>query len=85
MRDMVERGEVDALVPERVWQETEKALREPKASEFLQQPAPVRRAEGHLPGNRRPVRRTATGPMASGDRHGRAYADGARSGRLAQR
>jgi len=35
MRAMVERGEVDALVAERVWQETEKALREPKASEFF--------------------------------------------------
>jgi tRNA nucleotidyltransferase (CCA-adding enzyme) len=36
MRAMVERREVDALVPERVWQETEKTLREPKASEFFQ-------------------------------------------------
>jgi tRNA nucleotidyltransferase (CCA-adding enzyme) len=35
MRAMVERHEVDALVAERVWQETEKALREPKASEFF--------------------------------------------------
>jgi tRNA nucleotidyltransferase (CCA-adding enzyme) len=35
MRAMVERGEVDALVAERVWQETEKALREPKAGEFF--------------------------------------------------
>jgi tRNA nucleotidyltransferase (CCA-adding enzyme) len=35
MRAMVERREVDALVPERVWQETEKALREPQAAEFL--------------------------------------------------
>ncbi len=35
MRAMVQRREVDALVPERVWQETEKALREPKASEFF--------------------------------------------------
>jgi tRNA nucleotidyltransferase (CCA-adding enzyme) len=35
MRSMVERGEVDALVAERVWQETEKALREPKAGEFF--------------------------------------------------
>jgi tRNA nucleotidyltransferase (CCA-adding enzyme) len=35
MRAMVERGEVDALVAERVWQETEKALRESKASEFF--------------------------------------------------
>jgi tRNA nucleotidyltransferase (CCA-adding enzyme) len=35
MRDMVERGELEALVPERVWQETEKALREPSAAEFF--------------------------------------------------
>src|SRR5579862_1501791 len=35
MRKMVEQGEVEALVPERVWQETEKALREPGASEFF--------------------------------------------------
>jgi tRNA nucleotidyltransferase (CCA-adding enzyme) len=35
MRSMVERGEVDALVSERVWQETEKALREASASEFF--------------------------------------------------
>jgi len=35
MRAMVERREVDALVPERVWQETEKALREPRAGEFF--------------------------------------------------
>jgi tRNA nucleotidyltransferase (CCA-adding enzyme) len=35
MRAMVERREVEALVPERVWQETEKALREPRSSEFF--------------------------------------------------
>jgi tRNA nucleotidyltransferase (CCA-adding enzyme) len=35
MRAMVARGEVDALVAERVWQETEKALRETQASEFF--------------------------------------------------
>jgi tRNA nucleotidyltransferase (CCA-adding enzyme) len=35
MRAMVERHEVRALVPERVWQETEKALREPRAAEFF--------------------------------------------------
>ena len=35
MRTMVERGEVDALVGERVWQETGKALREPSAGEFF--------------------------------------------------
>jgi tRNA nucleotidyltransferase (CCA-adding enzyme) len=36
MRSMVERGEAAALVPERVWQETEKALRESAASVFFQ-------------------------------------------------
>jgi tRNA nucleotidyltransferase (CCA-adding enzyme) len=35
MRTMVDRREVDSLVPERVWQETEKSLREPKAGEFF--------------------------------------------------
>jgi tRNA nucleotidyltransferase (CCA-adding enzyme) len=35
MRDMVARGEVDALVPERVWQETEKALHQPGAGAFF--------------------------------------------------
>jgi tRNA nucleotidyltransferase (CCA-adding enzyme) len=35
MHAMVERHEIDALVAERVWQETEKALREPRASEFF--------------------------------------------------
>ncbi len=35
MHAMVERGEIHALVPERVWQETEKALRELKAAEFF--------------------------------------------------
>src|ERR1700730_14640473 len=35
MRAMSARGEVDALVAERVWQETEKALREPGAIVFF--------------------------------------------------
>jgi tRNA nucleotidyltransferase (CCA-adding enzyme) len=35
MREMVARQEVDALVPERVWQETEKALRESAPSAFF--------------------------------------------------
>lgn len=35
MRAMVERGEVNALVAERVWQETDKALRESAAGEFF--------------------------------------------------
>jgi len=35
MRQMVDSGEVDALVPERVWQETAKALSEPRPDAFL--------------------------------------------------
>ena len=35
MRAIVDRGEVDALVAERVWQETAKALQEPAASEYF--------------------------------------------------
>jgi tRNA nucleotidyltransferase (CCA-adding enzyme) len=35
MRSMVVRHEVDALVAERVWQESERALREPSASTFF--------------------------------------------------
>jgi tRNA nucleotidyltransferase (CCA-adding enzyme) len=35
MRNIVERGEVDALVPERVWQETEKALHESRPGEYF--------------------------------------------------
>jgi tRNA nucleotidyltransferase (CCA-adding enzyme) len=36
MRDMVAAGEVDALVPERVWQETVKALAEPAPARFFE-------------------------------------------------
>jgi tRNA nucleotidyltransferase (CCA-adding enzyme) len=36
MRSMVDAGEVDALVPERVWQELAKALEEPEPSRFFQ-------------------------------------------------
>src|SRR5271168_5233329 len=35
MRAMVERGAADSLVAERVWQETEKALRSPGPAKFL--------------------------------------------------
>jgi tRNA nucleotidyltransferase (CCA-adding enzyme) len=36
IRDMVTSGEVDALRPERVWQETEKALSEPRPDLYFQ-------------------------------------------------
>lgn len=35
MRTMVDAGEADALVPERVWQETQKALSEARSAEFF--------------------------------------------------
>jgi len=35
MREMVDCGEADALVPERVWQETQKALAEPHPDAFI--------------------------------------------------
>lgn len=44
MRRMVREGEVDHLVPERVWQETRRALGEPRPSVFVQ----VLRASGAL-------------------------------------
>ncbi len=36
MREMVENGEVDALVAERVWTETQKALAEPQPTRFFE-------------------------------------------------
>ena len=36
MRSMVENGEVDALVPDRVWKETEAALRGPSSRRFFE-------------------------------------------------
>jgi tRNA nucleotidyltransferase (CCA-adding enzyme) len=36
MRQMVDSGEADALVPERVWQETARALAEPSPQSFIQ-------------------------------------------------
>jgi len=44
LRSMVDQGEVDALVPERVWQEFVKALAAPKPSRFFE----VLRAAGAL-------------------------------------
>jgi tRNA nucleotidyltransferase (CCA-adding enzyme) len=45
MRELVARGELDALVAERVWQETDKALRSSQPAEFFA----VLRACGALP------------------------------------
>ena len=69
MRAMVAAGEADALVPERVWQETVRALGEPAPEAWLRGAARLRRARAHLPGARRAVRRAAAAAVASGDRH----------------
>ena len=65
MRRMVADGEANALVAERVWTETEKALGEPCPDVFIS----VLRECGALkvvyPGDRRAVRRAATREMAS--------------------
>jgi len=45
MKAMVDAGEVDALVPERVWQEMQKALGEKNTRRFYYQPAQLWRAE----------------------------------------
>ena len=53
MQGMVARDEVDALVAERVWQESEKALARARGQRLLQGAARVRRAGADLSGNRR--------------------------------
>ena len=61
MRHMVENGEVDALVPDRVWKETERALAENIAAGlFRSRCDPAARCELDLPGNRCAVRHSAT-------------------------
>ena len=36
MREIAARGELDALVPERVWQETQRALEMPAPARFFE-------------------------------------------------
>jgi tRNA nucleotidyltransferase (CCA-adding enzyme) len=71
-RRMVEAGEVDALVPERVWQELSRGLMEEKPSRMFGT-ARCACAQGHFPRSRCAVWRSATGPMASGNRYRRAH------------
>ena len=85
MRSMVLRHEVDALVAERVWQETEKALREPAASTFFS----VLRDCGALE-RIYPEIDALFGVPQPAEWHpeidtGRAHPDGARSGRAPER
>ena len=81
MRSMVAEGEVDALVPDRVWKETESALVGNSSRVFFEVLRRMRGAARALPRGRGPVRHPATREMASGDRHRPARHDGARTGR----
>ncbi len=62
MRQMVTSGEVDHLVPERVWAETQKALAESTPSAFLRALRDCGALAVLFPGNRCAVWRTATLP-----------------------
>lgn len=64
MRDMVENGEVDALVPERVWQELARAPDGKTAVIILQHPARLRRISQNFARNRRAVRHSPTAEIS---------------------
>ena len=83
MRSMVASGEIDALVPERVWQETERALGETRPEVFFETLRDCGALAGHLSGDRRALRRAAAGALASGNRHRRTCDAGAASARCA--
>ena len=78
MREMVENGEVDALVPERVWQELAKGLMETAPSRMFLASARVRRAGPTPARSRTPVRRAAAAGASPGNRHRRTHHAGGR-------
>ena len=53
MREMVDAGEVDALVPERVWQELSRGLMEDKPSRMFEVLRALRRARARAARGRR--------------------------------
>ena len=65
MRDMVENGEADALVPERVWKETEKALGETHPQVFFSVLRDCGALKSRISGDRCAVWCTAAGKVAS--------------------
>jgi tRNA nucleotidyltransferase (CCA-adding enzyme) len=65
MNDMVHNGEVDALVPERVWQELARGLMENQSVPDVLCAAGMRRAGADHAGSRRAVRCAATGARPS--------------------
>ena len=62
---MTASGEVDALVPERVWQETERALGEPRPDVFFETLRACGALARDLSGDRRAVRRASAAALAS--------------------
>ena len=85
MRAMVEAGEVDALVPERVWQELARGLMERHAVAHVRGAARLRRAGAAAARGGPPVGRAAARRAPPRDRHRRAPDDGARHGGAAGR
>ena len=77
---MVARGECDALVAERVWKETEKALGTRPSAGLLPRCANAARSPSSFPSSRA-LWRAAAGALASRDRHRRAHLHGARASR----
>ena len=62
MREMVAAGEVDALVPERVWQEVSRGLMEAKPSRMFERAARLRRAGAGAARGRSAVRACRSAP-----------------------
>ena len=77
MKKMVADGEVDALVPERVWQEVSRGLMEQHAVAHVRRVARLRRARAHPAGSRCALGRAATRRLSPGSRYRRACDDGA--------
>ena len=80
MRRMVEAGEADALVPERVWREVSRGLMEARPSRMFEVLRACGALERVLPEVGAAVRRAAARRPPPGGRHRRAPHDGARHG-----
>ena len=85
MRGIVASGELAALVPERVWVETERALGEDRPAVYFEVLRDCGALAAVFPEIAALVRRAAAREVASGDRHRPAHHAGARSRRRACR
>ena len=80
MKEIVAAGEMEALRPERVWQETVKALATERPDVYFETLRACGALAAHLSRGRRIVRRSATRAVASRDRYRRPHADGVADG-----